>query len=156
MQSIDVETRCFGLRCTHLWLFAGIGHIGLTALCLTAIELSGRVAEPVFIILMCLMPWFYWVVYGLKYRLSLSASVLGWMNMSGAQCFLSWLDIEKAEAVREWGFPLLKVWSKTQGGPWWIPLHVKNRDLLPDALRETAGEANPVTIAIANLNKEIA
>jgi hypothetical protein len=149
MQSTDVETRSFRLRCAHMWLWAGIAHLGLTALCLLAVHLAALAVDPLWVVVMCIMPCFYWVVYGLKYRLRVSASGLGWVNLSGADCFLPWQDIEKADQIKEIGFPVLRVWSKREGGPFLIPLFVTERDLLPDAVKETAGSAHPVTVAVA-------
>ena len=69
-----------------------------------------------------------------------------------------WLRARKAHLknekslthLRDLGIPVLNVWSKTQGDPWLIPLFLSQSDLLYDALRESAGETHPVTIAVAN------
>ena len=37
------------------------------------------------------------------------------------------------------------VWSKTDGGPYFVPFDVTNRDMLRETLQELASEMHPVT-----------
>jgi hypothetical protein len=101
---------------------------------------------------MCIVAFGYWIAYGLRFRLTVSESGLGWINSSGAACFLPWPDIERAERNKELGglLPVLLVWSKKEGGPFFVPFDVTNRDLLHETLQELAGEMHPVTVAIAD------
>ncbi len=150
MQDTQVATRSFRLACARLWLVAGLAHLFLLAVVVLAVNLTGLLVEPIWLIVMCIIPFGYWVVYGLMYRLTVSASGLGWINSAGVNCSLSWSEIERAERIKLLGFEMLKVWSRTQGGPWDMPLFLIDRDILCEAVQESAGETHPVRIAVAD------
>jgi hypothetical protein len=157
MQDNQVATRSFRLVLSHLWLTAGLAHLALLAAIVLAINLAGKVVDDsIWLPVMCIVAFAYWIAYGLRFRLTVSESGLGWINSSGAACFLSWSDIEKAERNKELGglLPVLMVWSKKESGPFFIPFDVTNRDLLCETLQELAGEMHPVTVAIANRDSD--
>jgi hypothetical protein len=159
MQDNQVATRSFRLVLSHLWLGAGLAHLGLLAVMLLAINLAGKVVgDSIWLVVMCIVPFGYWIAYGLKFRLTVSENGLAWINSGGAACFLPWSDIEKAERNRELGglLRVLMVWSKTEGGPYFIPFDVNNRDVLRETLEEFAGETHPVTAAIADRHADAA
>ena len=158
MQDTQVTPRSFRLVLSHLWLGAGLAHLGLLALLLLANNLAGLTIDSLWLIVMCIVPFGYWIAYGLGFRLAVSEQGLGWINSSGVACFLPWPDIEKAQRKKELGgfLPVLLVWSKTEGGPFFIPLDLTNRDLLRETFQEFAGETHPVTVAFAERDVEAA
>src|ERR1700678_1727957 len=127
MQSVEVETSSFRLSRAHLLLWAGGAHMLLLAAMLLAINLAGLLVNPIWLIVMCIVPYAYWVAYCLKFRLTVSDSGIAWVNFDGVQCFLSWSDIEKAERNNQFGLPMLVLRSKTQRGQFCVPLCVNNR-----------------------------
>jgi hypothetical protein len=148
MQSIEVETCSFRLSRAHLLLWAGGAHLLLLALMVLAINLAGLVVNPIWLIVMCIVPYAYWVAYCLKFRLTVSADGLGWVNFEGVDCFLFWSDIEKAERKNQIGLPMLVLQSKTQRGHFLVPVCVNNRDILRESILALAGETHPVAIAV--------
>lgn len=144
----DITARSFHLTLARLWLGAGFAHVALAALCVLAIQLAGLAVDQVGLATVTIVPFVYWVFYGLAFRLKVSACGLGWVNLSGVECFLPWADIERAERRRQLGLPMLAVWSATQGGPFHVPLFVSDATGLQDAVLQAAGEAHPVTVAI--------
>jgi hypothetical protein len=148
MEHAEVTPRSFRLALAWLWLGAGFAHVLLAALCVLAINLAGLAVDWLGLVVVTLAPSVYWVVYGLSFRLKVSACGLGWVNLSGVKCFLPWADIEQAERRRQLGLPTLAIWSATQGGPFHVPLFVSDPGELRDAVLEAAAEAHPVTVAI--------
>ncbi len=152
MRDNQIAARSFRLVLSRLWLWAGLAHLALLAAMLLAIDLAGKVISDSFWLpVMCVVAFGYWIAYGLRYRLTVSETGLGWINSSGGACFLPWSDIVRAERNQELGglLQVLNVWSKQEGGPFFVPIGVTNCDVLNETLQDVAGEAHPVTVAMA-------
>lgn len=150
MQANQIAARSFRLVLWRLWLIAAIGHLALLGAMYLAIHLAGKEADGLALALIGIMPAMYWVVYGLRFRLTVSQEGLAWYTMRGTACSLCWSQIQRAERNKEFGglVTALKVWWIHEDTPWVVPLDVADRAWLCETVREFAGETHPVTVAI--------
>jgi hypothetical protein len=149
MPDTHADARKFRMALGRLWLWAAVAHLLLLALIVLAISLAGLETDYTLLAVLGIIPFAYWVVYGLRFRLAVSSGGLGWMNLGGAQCYLPWAEIARAERRNQLGLPILTVWSVSEGESFHIPLLLTDRDGLRAAVREAAGETHPVTVAIS-------
>jgi hypothetical protein len=150
MQNTQALTHRFRIALPYLWAWAASAHLLVLAVCITGVYVVGRAVDHTALICMGILPLAYWVVYGLKFRLTVSPCGLGWVNRSGVPCFLPWADIERAERQNQLGLPVLAIWSVTHGGPFTFPLCLTHHDEVREAVRLAAGEAHPLTLALCD------
>jgi hypothetical protein len=149
MQDTQALTHRFHFA-LYLWAWAASAHLLLVALCIAGVYASGRDVDRSALICLGILPMAYWVVYGLKFRLTVSPCGLGWVNRTGVSCFLSWEEIKRAERQNQLGLPFLAIWSATGCDPYTFPLCVTHRDKLLQAVRLAAGDAHPVVLALSD------
>jgi hypothetical protein len=143
----------FRLSVVRLWLLAAVAHILFAVLMVLAVGLSGREVDPVALACVAVMPAFYWVVYGVMFRVTVSPAGLEWMGMDGQRTFARWDQFRAATPARWLGFPQVRLDFEHAGVLWgsWIPLTLSDPGGFADALREHAGPDHPITRAVEGL-----
>jgi hypothetical protein len=150
MQDTQGLTHRFRFALAYLWAWAGSAHLLLLAVLITGVYAFGRDVDRSALICLAILPLAYWVVYGLKFRLTVSPSGLGWVNRTGVSCFLPWAEIKRAERQNQLGLPFLAIWSETCSSPYSFPICVAHRDKMLQAVRLAADDAHPVALALSD------
>jgi len=139
--------RNFRISLIRLWLGAAIFQAALTVLVLGCVVLAGRQVNWLYLGLFAVIPALVWIVYGLKFRVTVSPEGLGWTNIEGADEFAKWDEIEGA---RRGGIPLLPVLELefARGRRSGFLLILSDLPGFGDALHEYAGAEHSLTRAV--------
>ncbi len=140
----------FRLSVVRLWLLAAVAHLLLAVLMVLAVGLSGREVNPVALACVAVGPAFYWVVYGVTFRVTVSSAGLEWMGLDGQRTFAQWDQFRAATPARWLGLSQVGLDFEHAGRLWrsWIPLTLSDPGGFADALREHAGPDHPLTRAV--------
>jgi hypothetical protein len=131
-----------------MWLWAAAAHVLLAILMVFAVGLSGREVDPVALACLAIIPAFYWVVYGVRFRVSVSAGGLEWMTLDGARWSARWDEIRGATRHHWLGLGQVQFELANGRGASWVPLNLSDPGGFLDALREYAGPDHPLTRAV--------
>jgi hypothetical protein len=144
----DTDTaQSFRMNLARLWLAAALAHGALFALIVGVVLLVGRDVNWVAVASLAIVPALYWVVYGLKFRVVVSAQGLHWVMLDGVHVFAEWGEIEGATRQRFPGLTQVRVEVRARGVSW-VPLYLNDPAGFADALREHAGTDHPLTRAV--------
>jgi hypothetical protein len=140
----------FRLSVVRLWLLAAIGHGLLAVLMVLAVGLSGREVNPVYLACVAVVPAFYWVVYGVMFRVTVSPAGVEWVGMDGGRMSARWDEVRAASPESWLGFKQARFDFERAGVLWrsWIPLHLSDPDGFADAVRQHAGPDHPLSRAL--------
>jgi hypothetical protein len=140
----------FRLSVARLWLLAAAGHLLLAILMVLAVGLSGREVNPVYLACVAIIPAFYWVVYGVIFRVTVSPAGVEWVGMDGQKSFARWDEVRAASPEHWLGFNQVRFDFERAGQLWrsWIPLNLSDPGGFADAVREHAGPDHPLARAL--------
>jgi hypothetical protein len=138
----------FRLDLVRLWCWAAIAHGLFTALLVGVVLLAGRQVDWIAVPCVGIVPGLYWVVYGLKFRVTVSGTGLGWTDLDGSSHFARWGEIETSAWSGFLFFSALE-FDVAQRGKSFIPQLLSDASGFSDAIREHAGPDHPMTRALA-------
>ena len=141
--------RTFRISLIRLWLGAAILQGAFTVLVMACVVLAGRQVDWLYLALFAFFPALVWIVYGLKFRVTVSPEGLGWTNIEGVDEFAKWGEIEGA---RRCGFPLLPALEIQfpRGFRSGFLFVLSDLPGFAEALREYAGAEHPLTRAVTS------
>ena len=137
----------FRISLIRLWLAAAIFHGAFTVLVMGCIALAGRQLDWLYLALFAVVPAMYWIVYGLKFRVTVSPEGLGWTTIEGDYSFGKWDEIEGASPGGVPLLPMLEI-RFARGRRSGFLLILSDLAGFGDALREYAGAEHPLTLAV--------
>jgi hypothetical protein len=144
----DANTsRSFRMNLARLWLGAAVAHGAFFALLVGVVRLAGREVDWVAVGCIAFVPAVFWVVYGLKFRVVVTAEGLHWVMLDGVDVFAQWGEITGATRQRYPGLTQVRVEVRDRGSSW-VPLDLNDPAGFADALVEHAGPDHPLTRAV--------
>jgi hypothetical protein len=143
-----IATRNYRLSLVHLWTWAALATCSLLACFVIFAYLCGRQLEPLGLVVVGLFSFSYWIVYGLKFRLTVSSKCLAWIVHMGGQHSVVWQEIERAERQNMFGFPTLALWTPTGKEQHVVSFCLADPDGFRAAVLEAAGDDHIVYVGI--------